>query len=117
MPIYEYQCNLCGHEFETIQKMSEDPLVDCPACSQPGLKKLVSAAAFRLKGQGWYETDFKKDKRKNLTGEGGERKEGDKEGDKKKEGETGKKGEKVEKITEKSEKSGSEGKTQQSVDK
>lgn len=67
MPIYEYQCEACGHEFETLQKMSDDPLVDCPQCKAPKLRKLISAAAFRLKGQGWYETDFKKDNQKNLS--------------------------------------------------
>lgn len=59
MPIYEYQCNNCGHHLETIQKMSDDPLTDCPECDTSSLRKLVSAAAFKLKGTGWYETDFK----------------------------------------------------------
>ena len=59
MPIYEYRCEECGHELETIQKISEDPLVTCPACNSDALKKKVSAAGFRLKGTGWYETDFK----------------------------------------------------------
>ena len=59
MPIYEYQCNACTHRFEALQKMADAPLLDCPNCSQPELKKLVSAAAFKLKGTGWYETDFK----------------------------------------------------------
>ena len=70
MPIYEYQCKSCGHEFEAIQKFSDDPLKECPSCGDPGLAKLVSAAGFRLKGGGWYETDFKtgKDKKKNLAG-------------------------------------------------
>lgn len=68
MPIYEYRCEHCQHEFETLQKMSDDPLTECPECKQPALKKLVSAAAFRLKGGGWYETDFKKGNQKNLTG-------------------------------------------------
>jgi putative FmdB family regulatory protein len=73
MPIYEYQCKSCGHEFEAIQKISDDPLKECPACGDLELNKLVSAAGFRLKGGGWYETDFKggKDKKKNLAGEGG----------------------------------------------
>ena len=66
MPIYEYQCNACGHELEKIQRMSDAPLTDCPDCDQPELRRLVSAAGFRLKGGGWYETDFKKDGRKNL---------------------------------------------------
>ena len=62
MPIYEYACVSCEHQFETIQRISEDPLSDCPECGKPDLKKLVSVAAFRLKGAGWYETDFKSDK-------------------------------------------------------
>ncbi len=68
MPIYEYQCSACGHEFESIQRISDDPLKDCPVCQKPELKKLVSASGFRLKGGGWYETDFKGgDKKKNLA--------------------------------------------------
>ena len=59
MPIYEYQCESCGHELEKIQKFSDAPLTDCPECEKPALKKLVSASSFRLKGSGWYETDFK----------------------------------------------------------
>lgn len=59
MPIYEYECDACGHRFETLQKMSDDPLKDCPQCQKPELRKLMSAAAFKLKGQGWYESDFK----------------------------------------------------------
>ena len=62
MPIYEYQCEQCEHRFEKLQKMSAEPLRDCPACGQPALKKLVSAAAFKLTGSGWYETDFKNSK-------------------------------------------------------
>lgn len=69
MPIYEYRCEACGHEMEAIQKMSDAPLTDCPECGQPALKKLISAAGFRLKGGGWYETDFKKGSAKrNLHG-------------------------------------------------
>ena len=69
MPIYEYRCDACDHEMEALQKMSDDALVDCPECDKPELKKKISAAAFRLKGAGWYETDFKKsgDKKKNLA--------------------------------------------------
>jgi len=67
MPIYEYRCESCAHELEKLQRMSDDKLVDCPACGEPALKRLVSAAAFRLKGSGWYETDFKKDNRRNLA--------------------------------------------------
>jgi len=69
MPIYEYQCKSCGHQLEKIQKMSDAPLTDCPACEQPELFKKVSAAGFRLKGAGWYETDFKKDGKRNLAGD------------------------------------------------
>lgn len=68
MPIYEYQCNDCEHKFEALQKMSDEPLEECPTCGKPSLRKLVSAAAFRLKGAGWYETDFKdKSAQKNLS--------------------------------------------------
>jgi len=59
MPFYEYRCGSCGHEFEAMQKMSDAPLTDCPVCEKTELTKLVSAAGFRLKGGGWYETDFK----------------------------------------------------------
>ncbi|MBN7798563.1 FmdB family zinc ribbon protein [Parahaliea mediterranea] len=74
MPIYEYQCQACGELHEALQKISDDPLLDCPACGEPQLKKKVSAAAFRLKGGGWYETDFKTGSKKNLAGgqEGGD---------------------------------------------
>jgi len=67
MPIYEYQCEQCGQHLEIIQKISENPLHICPACQQPALKKLISAAGFRLKGGGWYETDFKSNAQKNLA--------------------------------------------------
>jgi putative FmdB family regulatory protein len=67
MPIYEYVCSDCGHEFEKLQKMSDAPLRDCPACEQQALKKKISAPGFRLSGSGWYETDFKSDKQKNLS--------------------------------------------------
>ena len=67
MPIYEYRCQSCDHEFEALQRISEGPLTDCPDCAEPALKKLVSAAAFRLKGGGWYETDFKSDNQRNLA--------------------------------------------------
>ena len=67
MPIYEYRCESCEHRLEKLQKMSEGDLLDCPECKRPALKRLVSAAAFRLKGGGWYETDFKKDNKRNLA--------------------------------------------------
>jgi putative FmdB family regulatory protein len=69
MPIYEYQCQACGHQFETIQKISDPVLTDCPRCAAAQLKKRVSLAAFRLKGGGWYETDFKSGTRRNVAGE------------------------------------------------
>jgi len=59
MPIYEYECAACQHRLETMQKMSEAPLSECPECHQPTLRKLISAAGFQLKGNGWYATDFK----------------------------------------------------------
>tara|TARA_R110002110_G_scaffold415847_1_gene657752 strand:- start:11608 stop:11922 length:315 start_codon:yes stop_codon:yes gene_type:complete len=68
MPIYEYQCKACGKELEVIQKISDPLLEECPECGQAELKKKVSAAAFRLKGGGWYETDFKTGSKKNLAG-------------------------------------------------
>lgn len=67
MPIYEYRCDACGEKMEKLQRMSDDRLVDCPSCGKPALVRLVSAAAFRLKGAGWYETDFKKDNKRNLA--------------------------------------------------
>lgn len=67
MPIYEYECKACGHRLEVIQKISDEPLKDCPECQKPELKKLISAAGFRLKGGGWYETDFKSNNKKNLA--------------------------------------------------
>ncbi len=66
MPIYEYECRSCGETTEVIQKFSDPALTDCPSCGAPELSKLVSAAGFRLSGGGWYETDFKKGKQRNL---------------------------------------------------
>lgn len=74
MPIYEYQCQSCGHEMEAIQKMSDQALSDCPACGKPELKKLISAAGFQLKGGGWYETDFKNGSKKPAKDSGSESK-------------------------------------------
>lgn len=59
MPIYEYECRECGYRLDALQKISDPLLTDCPECAQPSLKKLLSAPHFRLKGSGWYETDFK----------------------------------------------------------
>ena len=70
MPIYEYQCSECGYQTEVLQKISDEPLKDCPKCGKPTMKKMVSAAAFRLKGGGWYETDFKSGKKKNVHDSG-----------------------------------------------
>lgn len=67
MPIYEYICIDCDHVHEALQKLGDTPLVDCPACGKSALKKKVSAPGFRLSGSGWYETDFKSDKQKNLA--------------------------------------------------
>ena len=66
MPIYEYACKKCDHRLDALQKMSDDPLLDCPECGEPALKRLLSAPRFRLKGKGWYETDFKKDNQRNV---------------------------------------------------
>jgi putative FmdB family regulatory protein len=73
MPIYEYVCGACGHHLEALQKMSEGPLRKCPECSKSQLKRLVSAPQFRLKGSGWYETDFKdkNETKRNLVEKGG----------------------------------------------
>jgi len=71
MPFYEYRCETCGHEMEIMQKMSDPPVAECPACGEPNLRKLISAAGFRLKGGGWYETDFKKGAKKNVHDAGG----------------------------------------------
>ena len=62
MPIYEYRCESCGHEFDALQKLSDNLLQDCPDCETRSLRRLMSAPSFRLKGEGWYETDFKSDK-------------------------------------------------------
>jgi putative FmdB family regulatory protein len=70
MPIYEYECRKCGHVFDALQKMSDPPHTDCPDCGQPELRKLLSAPNFRLKGGGWYETDFKDKNKRNLADSG-----------------------------------------------
>ena len=69
MPIYGYVCKSCEHRFDVLQKMSDDPLVHCPDCGDASLQKELSAPKFRLKGQGWYETDFKTGSKRNLHGE------------------------------------------------
>lgn len=67
MPIYEYRCSSCGFELEKLQRISEAQLTDCPECGKPALRRLISASGFRLKGSGWYETDFKKDRKRNVA--------------------------------------------------
>ena len=67
MPIYEYKCSKCEHQFEMIQRFSDNPIEICPACNKKSVKKLVSAPSFRLKGGGWYETDFKTGSKKNIV--------------------------------------------------
>jgi len=79
MPIYEYRCEACSHYMDALQKISDAPLTDCPECGKPALKRLISAPSFRLKGSGWYETDFKSDKeRKRNLVESGDKSAGDK---------------------------------------
>jgi putative FmdB family regulatory protein len=74
MPFYEYECASCKFYTEVMQKISDTPLKKCPSCGKSTLKKLISAPVFRLKGGGWYETDFKSDKesKRNLAGDGNE---------------------------------------------
>lgn len=72
MPIYEYACGNCEHTLDALQKMSDDPLRDCPECGEAQLKRLISAPRFRLKGSGWYETDFKKDNQRNVLKDDGD---------------------------------------------
>ncbi len=69
MPIYGYACKSCEHSFDALQKMSDPKLVDCPVCGEASLRKLLSAPKFRLKGKGWYETDFKTGDKRNIAGD------------------------------------------------
>lgn len=64
MPIYAYACQACGHQMDKIQKFSDAPLVQCPECHEDALKKQLTAPSFKLKGTGWYETDFKNNGKK-----------------------------------------------------
>jgi putative FmdB family regulatory protein len=84
MPIYGYICENCEHTLDALQKISDDPLVDCPDCGEPRLKRQLSAPRFRLKGKGWYETDFKTDNQRNLHGDKEPAKKDDKKSDSKK---------------------------------
>jgi len=70
VPIHEYVCRNCGEELERLQKLSDAPLTDCPACGEAALKRKISAASFRLAGGGWYETDFKSEDRRNIADNG-----------------------------------------------
>lgn len=82
MPIYPYVCSSCGHEFDLLQKVSDDPLRQCPDCGEDSLRKKLTAAAFHLKGTGWYETDFKNKGAAKDKEEKGDQKAGHKEGGK-----------------------------------
>ena len=77
MPFYEYKCDHCDHELEVLQKISDDPLKTCPECGRDALVKMISAPGFRLSGGGWYETDFKSSKQKNLASGDGKSSDGD----------------------------------------
>ena len=69
MPIYGYECTGCEHTFDVLQKMSDPKLIDCPDCGEATLRKQLSAPKFRLKGKGWYETDFKTGDKRNIAGD------------------------------------------------
>jgi putative FmdB family regulatory protein len=71
MPIYAFQCPACGHSFDRLQKLSDPDPETCPSCGAAGVRRQVTAPAFRLAGSGWYETDFKKDgdRKRNLAGD------------------------------------------------
>ncbi len=73
MPIYAFQCQACGHAFERLQRLADADPTDCPECAQPRVQRQLTAPSFRLAGSGWYETDFKKDGKRNLAekGDGG----------------------------------------------
>lgn len=76
MPIYEYRCQSCHHELEKLQRLSDPVLTVCPQCGKAKLRRLISAAGFRLKGAGWYETDFKQGNKRNLAESSGGKSEG-----------------------------------------
>jgi putative FmdB family regulatory protein len=69
MPIYAFACDACGHHFDRLQKLSDPDPAECPACGKPAVRRQVTAPSFRLAGGGWYETDFKKDGKRNLAGD------------------------------------------------
>jgi putative FmdB family regulatory protein len=74
MPIYAFACSACGHHFDRLQKLSDPDPSACPVCGVEAVKRQVTAPSFRLSGSGWYETDFKKDGKRNLAGDGGDAK-------------------------------------------
>jgi putative FmdB family regulatory protein len=82
MPIFDYQCEACGHTFDALQKAGEGALRKCPKCGKLKLKKQMAAPNFHLKGSGWYKTDFK-DKSAKKDGDKAAAKSDDKSGDKK----------------------------------
>ena len=86
MPIYGYVCQGCEHTLDALQKIADAPLTDCPECGEAALKRQLSAPRFRLKGAGWYETDFKTDNQRNLAGDKGDGKGGDDKADAKTDG-------------------------------
>jgi putative FmdB family regulatory protein len=100
MPIYEYRCDSCGHTLDALQKISDTPLTDCPECESQALKRLISAPAFRLKGGGWYETDFKSDKEKKRNLAEGAKEPSDAKSDKGDKGDKPGKGDKADKKAE-----------------
>ncbi|MEQ6291346.1 zinc ribbon domain-containing protein [Vogesella sp. GCM10023246] len=71
MPIYEYRCAACGTQKEHLQKMSDEPIAQCPSCGSSDYAKQLSAAGFQLKGNGWYVTDFKNSGSGPACGSGG----------------------------------------------
>ena len=69
MPIYAFACDACGHQFDRLQKLSDPDPAECPVCGKPAVRRQLTAPSFRLAGSGWYETDFKKDGKRNLAGD------------------------------------------------
>ena len=67
MPIYAFECTGCGHHFERLQRLSDADPSQCPECESPKVRRQLTAPSFRLAGGGWYETDFKKDGKRNLA--------------------------------------------------
>jgi putative FmdB family regulatory protein len=70
MPIYAFECTGCGHHFERLQRLSDADPSQCPECESPKVRRQLTAPSFRLAGGGWYETDFKKDGKRNLADKG-----------------------------------------------